>query len=479
MPSPTGSRGRIRFGYFGVHPALRSPKNTRLAAVALLALAGLQGCGETTPAPVPPDLKSIDRLLPEIRQELATESAKVNASPRDGSLWGELGLRYEQHKLHVQALECYTVAAGQLPDNAMWPYRAAFVCGSLSDPQAALEWIDRSLGIDSSYITSSYRKGRWLLDLGRLEEARAAFQLVTNVAPTRSEGWAGASLVALQSDQVELALELIQKARLLDPEDPYLHQILGTALMQSGQASEAQSHLAKGRGSSTKVVDPWSQQAQQEVDGNRTLLELGKSLEARGDYEGAVRAYQEIVDNLPGQIRMPLTLARTLVLAGRPEEALQVTRDTLQLYPSQFDLRILEASILIEAGDSEGAWDSYARALAVAPDRPETHLLHSTLLSGELRHEESVRAAERAVELAPLSSTARETLARRYTTQQRPDKAVQTLQEGLEEQGLEPTVRYFKILMICLNTIDRKGEIHAVLEQARLLHGEQAFPRKR
>ncbi len=237
---------------------MRFSKHRKLVLAGVLLATPLPSCQDSSPAPTPPAVTSLGQLLPAIQEDLAEATAKVNQDPKNWELWGLLGMRYEVHSTHAQALECYAVAADHQSDNAQWPYRAAITASRANDLELALNWIDRSLKIDGSYATSHYRRGNWLLGLGRLEEAKQAFERATELEPKHSESWAGLARVALQDDDTEQALKLIGKARKLSPSDPYLHLIQGIALTQLGRESEAQSHLTLGQGSSPSVIDPWS-----------------------------------------------------------------------------------------------------------------------------------------------------------------------------------------------------------------------------
>ncbi|MCA9001387.1 MAG: tetratricopeptide repeat protein, partial [Planctomycetes bacterium] len=151
--------------------SIHAPKTLIALGLALLA-----GCQDAPAPPAPPEVASLGRLLPNVREDLEQATDAVRKDPRNWTAWGHLGMRYEVHGAPGLALQCYTVAAENLPNDAKMPYRAAVAAARAGSPDVALRWLDRSLKLDPNYCTSYYRRGTWLLDLGRMEEARAAFQ---------------------------------------------------------------------------------------------------------------------------------------------------------------------------------------------------------------------------------------------------------------------------------------------------------------
>lgn len=455
---------------------MRFSNHSKLALAGLLFAALLPSCPDSSPAPAPPVVTSLGRLLPAIQEDLTQATAKVNQDPKNWELWGNLGVRYEVNSTYAQALECYTVAADHLPDNAQWPYRAAITASRTNDLELALNWIDRSLKVDGSYATSHYRRGNWLLGLGRLEEAKQAYERATELEPKHSESWAGLARVALQNDDTEQALKLIKKARKLSSSDPYLHLIQGITLAQLGRESEAQSHLTVGQGSSPSVVDPWSKVVSQGKSRERDLVKRAKSLEAKGDYEGAIITYREILESRPGEILLPLRLARTLLKAKRGDEAMELVDTALIEHPTSLDLLLFQGAMLSQQGDKEGAWNSCNRALQSSPDRPDAYLLQSSLFAAENNVTGALAAAQTAVDKAPFESRCHEVLARRFSEAKRPWDAVLALESGLEQRGFKPSVNYYKMLLQALKVLKRPDKVPAILERAQADYGTQNFP---
>lgn len=446
------------------------------ALAAFLLAAASPSCQDSAPAPSPPKVAALGRLLPAIQSDLDQATAKVTQNPKDWKAWANLGVRYEIHSAPAPALTCYTVAADHMPDDAQWAYRAAVASGKAGQPDLALTWIERSLKLDPKYGTSHYRKGNWLLDLGRIEESKAAFQQAADLAPDGAENWGGLARVALQNDQPEVALNMVKKARKLSSSDPYLHLLLGITLSQLGRESEAEAHLALGQGSSPTVNDPWSRIVSKGRTREHDLLSRGQAMEEKGDWSGAIRAYREIMVTRPDEIRLPLRLARTLLKANRNDEALQLIEETRAKYPSHLDILTFHGALLSKNGDSDGAWEACNQALRVAPDRPDGYNFKSTLLAQEGKHREALAASKIAVDLAPAESRGYEALAQRYGALKEPWDAVRVLEGALDVEGFKPSKRFYQMLIQGLTAIKRTDKVPAILKKAQADFGTKAFP---
>ncbi|MBL4769642.1 MAG: tetratricopeptide repeat protein [Planctomycetes bacterium] len=451
-------------------------KNNPLPLLGLIAASLLPSCGDTQAAPAPPVVSSLGRLLPAIQKDLNEATAKVLQDPDNWALWAKLGVRYEINSTYGPALECYGVAAGHLPTNALWPYRAAITAGRTDDPELALLWIERSIKIDAKYPTSHYRKGNWLLEMGRLEEAQQAYQRASELGPKNSETWAGLARVALQDDAPERALELIKKARKLKPSDAYLHLLLGITLSQLGRESEAEAHLTLGQNSSPSVMDPWSRVVSQGQTRERDLVKRAKAMEAKGDFSGAIRAYREVIKARPNELKLPLRLASTLLKAKRPDEALVLVQETLERYPTHIDLLLFQGALLQKQGDSEGAWNSCQRALAAAPDRPAPYIFQSGLFAQTGKSQEAIAAARMAIDKAPMESRGYETLAQRYGAAQAPWDAVRIMESALNMDGFKPSVRFYQMLLKALKALKRPDKLAPILKRAQADYGTNTFP---
>lgn len=444
-------------------------------AASLLGL--VVACGSSTPPAIPPDIDSLGRLQPEVREDLEEATAAVSADPTSGARWGQLGLRYEANGLPEAAWDCFREAHRLQPKDPKWPYRAGVVAKRAGDLEGSIEWLQKSLALDDTYATTYQRMGDSQLQLGRFAAAKANFQAVIGMDPARPEAWAGLAKVLLQEDQPEEALQAIEKARQIDAEGAYWKLVHGNVLVQLGREDEALPLLQAGQASKPSLQDPWSQSAQSTRSKHRDLLERGRELEAKGDYSGAVRAYRELIAMRPGEARLPLRLARTLLKAGRLEDSLQVVQDTLKEFPTYLELLVLEGALLQRLGNTQGAWDCATRALQHHPDRPDGHLFVASLHAGTSNWEGARRSAQTAFDLAPSDLRTRETLGKTLLQLERASEAADLLEAPIYEPNFQGPVSYFHLLGQCLETMGASARLQSMVSRARELHGDHVFRR--
>ena len=55
---------------------------------------------------------------PPMRELAAEKRRAVEAAPRDGTAWGELGMVFDAHERGAEAITCYRTAAELAPDDA-------------------------------------------------------------------------------------------------------------------------------------------------------------------------------------------------------------------------------------------------------------------------------------------------------------------------------------------------------------------------
>ncbi|MEM8713302.1 MAG: tetratricopeptide repeat protein, partial [Planctomycetota bacterium] len=148
----------------------------RLAFLLAVILGLLTGCGsEATPSPElpsPPDPKAVAGGLDEALIDTLDElTSKVQSDPSQHDAWEALGAAYEASRVFAGAHVAFGAAASLRPDEPRLWYRAAITAGRFGEVELALERLAKVLELAPDYGPAWRRKGTWLLDLGRADEA--------------------------------------------------------------------------------------------------------------------------------------------------------------------------------------------------------------------------------------------------------------------------------------------------------------------
>ena len=167
-------------------------------------------------------------------------------------------------------------------------------------------------------------------------------------------------------------------------------------------------------------------------------LQAAQQHAARGDYVGAIREYQSVVEQDPNDAQTWLLLADSLQRAGDNEAAV--------------DRYVHAANVLFEMGEIPNALQVYRQVLNLAPERYDVHLRTGQAFEQLRRYPEAValyekvagvylrsgntREAlmlyERVADLMPREIAKRLRLAELFSRERRFDEAVQQFQLGAD-----------------------------------------------
>ena len=364
---------------------------TLLALLCLLA-----ACAPGGPAPVDVDLSGTSAEAAALIRDLRRAAA---AEPQDADKHGEFGLALEANGMPKAAIQTYLQAEGLATNDPRWSYLAAVTSAKFGELDAALAALDRSLAIDPSYVSAYLYRGAWLLDLGRVDEARAAYERATRLQPDNPAAWYGRARVHLRRHEGAEALAILERLAIGREQDPYLQQLLGLAYRETGDLDRAREALAVGRGERPPVwPDPR----------RRPLPKYARGYAAekrRGDVFIEVKRWQDAATTLePLRERNPTDpdLLTNLALAyrnlGRVDESIRLLEFGLEHHPDHVHLRVNLSVAYEQRGEFEQALQHLDRAIELNPKLGFVYQRKGVILLFRLRRiEESVAAFEQAV----------------------------------------------------------------------------------
>jgi arylsulfatase A-like enzyme/Flp pilus assembly protein TadD len=121
-------------------------------------------------------------------------------------------------------------------------------------------------------------------------------------------------------------------------------------------------------------------------DHHLTYQYRGRTAEARGDYKGAIEAYEHAIALGPAYTLNYVRLAGAYRTAGESESASRLMQVAVETFPDTTVFPLLLGSYLHEAGKLDEALDMYLRAQMLAPRHPLllANLAHLHVLRGEV-----------------------------------------------------------------------------------------------
>ncbi len=262
----------------------------------------------------------------------------------------------------------------------------------------------------------------------------------------------------------QAALEPLERAAALDlalgPESSAL-----TAAIRQGQAQADEAYLAASVGVALIRVEnyPLAEAAFQRAVGfNRAYGEayayLGLAQDKQGKDGGP--ALEQAVALTPDSALAHSLLGLHYRRTGQNERALEALNHALELDPDNPDLAAEIAGAHAAQGDYETAEQWYQAATQMAPNDPGYALLLAQFyMENELKLPDAgLAAAQRAVELAPDSAAARDTLGFIYVLLGEEGGGEAQLRQALELDPALPAANYHLAVLLAAKD-DREGAV--------------------
>ena len=347
-----------------------------------------------------PDLS---QLKPEVREllEPAVDYFRQQRATLEGRqlglAYGRMGINYLAHEQQDAAGACFRNAALLDPENARWPYLLAVHYEETGFLDKAVDSYRAALILDRTYLPGYIRLGRVLLELNRLVEAEAAFQVVLNVVPDDAAALAGQGQVAFESDKFEQAAELFKKALAKDPEASSLHYRLGLTYRALGQTDKARAELEKAGERIPTSEDPLLAFVQAHTRGAEHYLQAAAGAEAAGQLAAAIKLYDLATSIDPTNADALLKLAELQGAAGQMDGAFVTFGRVLSLDPGNARANYFVGTMLEQRGQEAEARKYYEKALEREPQLVEPRML---LANGQMRAGEYGQAGENYAQIA-------------------------------------------------------------------------------
>jgi tetratricopeptide (TPR) repeat protein len=210
-----------------------------------------------------------------------------------------------------------------------------------------------------------------LLELGRLDEAAAAYRAVVTKDPGHIYGWRGLGMAARERGDHAEALEHFRKAAALAPENTLMLHDLAAGLRELGRLDEAAESF---RAVVTK--DPGH------VHGWRGL---GLVARERGDHAEALAHFRKAAALDPTQIWTVQDVAAELQKLGRPDEAEPLLKSLVDSCPNSADALLAYAFGIRHRTSASDHIRTLEKTVELEPRHPGAQLALANEYSGAWR----------------------------------------------------------------------------------------------
>jgi len=266
---------------------------------------------------------------------------------------------------------------------------ACLICASrqLSYWQNPEKLFRHTIAVTSdNYVAYDYL-GAALHDVGKFDEALAAFRASVEITPRFPQSQCNLGTILLEHGDLEESVAHLTAALEMDPGNGDARRNLGDALTQLNRLPEAISHL--------------SQAIAAKPDDVEAHCKLGTALWNQSRFEEATAQFTEATRLNPAYIPAHQSLAVALIRLGRREEGINQFSEAVRLDPNDSELRFNVGLALLEDGRVAEAESHLRAGLKLRPDDPRLYYRIAQALTQQGRTNEVIVAYREALRLVP------------------------------------------------------------------------------
>ncbi len=361
----------------------------------------LGSCSESTEG-VPEIPAKIDEPLVEQRIREATTA--VRDDPGSADAWGRLATIYDIHRFFDRALECYATASSLDPQEWRWPYFSGIVLRE-TNQGAAIEQFTRAAELQPDHPPLQLYLGFTHFLDENVDRAETHYTRALELEPFSVNARIGLAQVALARQDFDTALEILQQAASISPQEAAVHHHLSHVHSVRGdeEAAELERRLADTvaikmqPGEMASFPDPPRDEVilREGVSSNWLLANSNKLL-AAGQAREAQNALEQLLEANPESIPGLIASARMFLANGDVERADAMIRRAVTLGPEDASTHADLGMFLARTNQFPQAVEAYRRALELDPDLPEVQSNLGSLLFQMGRTDEGLQMVRQA-----------------------------------------------------------------------------------
>jgi len=175
----------------------------------------------------------------DIKASQAEIERGLQQSPGAEELWNDLGLLRSEQGDNAGARDAFLEAIRLDPYDPVPRANLAIVYLDVDMLDEAKEQIDQAKALDPSFYVVHLAEGRWLIQQGDLEGAKQEFLASVASNPLVADSSLGLAIAYYQNREIERALQALDDAERLNPEDPIISLVRTVFALNESNAGEA------------------------------------------------------------------------------------------------------------------------------------------------------------------------------------------------------------------------------------------------
>jgi predicted O-linked N-acetylglucosamine transferase (SPINDLY family) len=221
----------------------------------------------------------------------------------------------------------------------------------------------------------------------QLRKAEEIYKRILEVNPNHSDSLHLLGIVAHQSGNNDIAVDLINKAIQRSPESPVYYFNLGNVLRAQGKLAEA--------------VSPYQKAVEIKPDYAEAYFNLGITFESQGKLAEAVSYYHKTLDITPNFAEAHNNLGNVLKAQGRLAEAISSYQKTLEIEPGHAEAHNNMGNAFIVQGKLAEAVSCFQKAVEIKPDFAGAYYNLGTVFKDQKKLDKAISSYQKALDIDP------------------------------------------------------------------------------
>ncbi len=444
-------------------PAARSPR----ACAALVAAAALAwGCSGAALPPVPEP--SYEGFAGPVRDQLRSAWAAAEADPRNTLAVGDFGRTLYAYGQFEAAEACFARCSMLDPGGFRWAYLLGVTRAGLGRYAPAAQAFAEAASIRPADLPTAVRRADLLEQAGDEAGARGILERALRDSPRSAavRYRLGRLLAPLETD---IAIRHLEAALEVEPDyREALYALAGAYRMQGGQEAAA-NVLARYEKADPAPRRHYADPLVDSLDAIRassaqSVFNDGFRLQARGDWEGARKAYEAVLEIDPDYVQAHVNLVSVFGEIGEYEQAALHYRRSMDSDPTIAEAHYNYGVSLHFSGDYAGAVQAFRKALAINDQNADARGNLATALEALGRPSEAEEHYRLALQASPAHPMSNFHLGRRLAERGRYRESVPYLERALGTESPGTALHAYVLALVQREL----GQEERAVETARL-----------
>jgi tetratricopeptide (TPR) repeat protein len=421
----------------------------------MLSIGGAPSCGPTGIEPV--GLASRDSVERDVLTLIDSSTEIVLRDAADPEAHRRLAWSFEANGFWDEAARSYDSVLKLDAKDHLSRLHRSIALGEIGRDDEALAELEKAAAALPDIPAVQFRLGLARLEVGRLDDAKRCFEVVLARLPDAPHAPYGLGRVAQARGKPEIARTYFERALKAAPGESRILFALGQTYQALGREDLAKTYLTRGAGGSEiQLPDPFGPNIEEFARSRTARLERASRLRSNARFDQALAVVGQILADDPTDEIALTCMTQVLIEADRHEEAAKVIDEHLRQNPDAAQAHYHLSMVLCARGEATQAVRAARRAVELAPDLMPMRKQYGVALAQSGAYSDAYFQISEAVRLGANEAAMQRELARLCLLQKLPDMAAEHLRAALEIDPLDPIVHLN--LIIALGDAGRADE---------------------